>query len=279
MYRFYFNCHHWKPTYDQWIYANRCLPTDELQRIDQYVFQRDVKFALIGQLLIRYLLTRVFHHDSSSFHLHRTNANRPFIHSEPPFDFNLSHRYQLVCIAGTFDGRIGCDTMDYRKQSLGKSILRKKFTAKENQLIEENPLNFVRLWALKESYVKWLGMGVGFPFFRLNFHLSTTTFSSPSSSSSLRQIISDSKLEIDDDDDDVHQLVTSVPIRFDEQLIDLSSTEQQLITLCLPERSPCQSFLPLDIDDLLHGCTPLNRNKTTPTSPLITWERFQMKDK
>lgn len=265
MYRFYFNCHHWKPTYDQWIYANRCLPTDELQRIDQFVFQRDVKFALIGQLLIRYLFNRVFHRESSSFHLHRTDYNRPFIPSEPTFDFNLSHRFHLVCIAGTFDGRIGCDTMDYRIKSLGKSILRKKFTVKENQLIEENPLNFVRLWALKESYVKWLGMGVGFPFFRLNFHLSTKHFSSSSS----RQIISDTKFDID------NQLVTS-PIRFDEQLIDLSSTEQQLITLCLPETSPCQSFLQLDIDDLLHGCTPFDRNKT---SPFITWERFQMKDK
>lgn len=265
MYRFYFNCHHWKPTYDQWVYANRCLPHDELQRIDQNVFERDVKFSLIGQLLIRYLFQRVFHQPSSSFHIQRTDSNRPYLPSHPTFDFNLSHRYQLVCIAGTFDGRIGCDTMDYRKLPIGKSILQKKFTIEERQLIDENPLNFVRLWALKESFVKWLGMGIGFPLLRLNFHLSTKDFSS-----SPHQILSDTKLEL------IPPLKTNA-IRFDEQLINLSSTEQQLLTLCLAEQSPCQSFLSLEIDDLLHGCTPFDRNKAT--SSFIPWERFQMKDK
>ncbi|CAF1034337.1 unnamed protein product [Adineta steineri] len=33
MYRFYINCHHWRPTRQQWIYANRCLPIDELKRV------------------------------------------------------------------------------------------------------------------------------------------------------------------------------------------------------------------------------------------------------
>lgn len=266
MYRFYFNCHHWKPTYDQWIHANRCLPLDELQRIDQYAFERDVKFALIGQLLIRYLLQRVFHQPSSSFDIQRTDSNRPYLPSHPTFDFNLSHRYQLVCIGGLFHGRIGCDTMDYRILPFRKSILHKKFTFEERQLIDENPLNFVRLWALKESVVKWLGMGIGFPLLRLNFHLSTKDFSS----SSPRQILTDTKLEF------IPSLPTNA-IRFDEQLINLSSTEQQLLTLCLPENSPCQSFLPLDIDDLLHGCTPFDRTKTT--HEFISWERFQMKDK
>ncbi|CAF0940087.1 unnamed protein product [Adineta ricciae] len=77
MYRFYFNCHHWKPTRDQWVYANRCLPSREIQRIDEYAYERDRK----------------------SNHL---------------FDFNLSHHNQLVSIAGTFAGQIGCDTILYQ---------------------------------------------------------------------------------------------------------------------------------------------------------------------
>jgi 4'-phosphopantetheinyl transferase len=260
MYRFYFNCHHWKPTSNQWIYANRCLPIDEIQRIDQYAFQRDVKFTLIGQLLIRYLLNRVFQKKSSSFLLQRTKSHRPFIQSNPSFDFNLSHHNQLVCIAGTFDGQIGCDTMNYRMDKIRKELLRKKFTINEYELIEQNPENFSRLWCLKESYVKWLGRGIGFQFSRLNFHLSTKDFNN-------KNIISDTRLEID------HQLPHD-NIRFDEQIINLSSDAQQLITLCLSMTNPCQSFVELNIDDILHGCTPFDENKNIN---LISWERFQMK--
>jgi 4'-phosphopantetheinyl transferase len=257
MYRFYFNSHRWKPTYDQWIYANRCIPIDEIQRIDEYVFQRDVKFALIGQLLIRYLLNRVFQKNSSSFVIQRTKFHRPFIQSNPSFDFNLSHRNQFVCIAGIFNGQIGCDTMDCQTKPINKRLLRKKFTINENKLIEQNPLNFSRLWCLKESYVKYLGIGIGYPLLKLNFHFQTKDFNQ-------NLIISDTKLDIDDNNNQL--------IRFDEQIIN--HNQQQIITLCLPINSPCQSFVELNIDDILHGCTPFDENKNIH---LISWQRFQMK--
>jgi 4'-phosphopantetheinyl transferase len=261
MYRFYFNCHRWKPTYNQWIYANRCLPIDEIQRIDQYAFQRDVKFTLIGQLLIRYLLNRIFHEKSSSFSIERTKSNRPFIRSIPSFDFNLSHQNQLVCIAGTFHGQIGCDTMIYKKRNY--ELFKKKFHLNEYKLIEKNPLNFSRLWCLKESYVKYLGIGIPFQLSRLNFHLQTKDFSK-------NNIISDTILEID------NQLNNNNNnIRFDEQILNLSNNEQQLITLCLSNNNPCQSFIELNIDDILHACTPFDENKQN--NLISSWERFQMK--
>ena len=265
MYRFYFNCQRWKPTLDQWIYANRCLPIEEIQRFDEYVFQRDVKFALIGQLLIRYLLNRAFEKKSSSFLVQRTESARPFVQTYPAFDFNLSHRDQLVCIAGTFHGRIGCDTMNYRTKSTGKAILRKKFTKHENELIEKNPQNFSRLWCLKESYVKWLGTGIAFPLLSLNFHLSTEDFVS-------KEIISDTRLEITTQS--ISSSSSSSPLRFDEELIHLSTTDQQIITLCLANHSSCQAFVQLNLDDILHGCTPFDPNKEMH---LRSWERFQMK--
>jgi 4'-phosphopantetheinyl transferase len=271
MYRFYINCHRWRPTRDQWIYAIRCLPIDELNRIDQYVFQRDVKFTLVGQLLIRYLLTRVFHQKSSSFLIQRTEHNRPFIQSIRTFDFNLSHHHQLVCIAGTFDGRIGCDTMIYRTDKIRhdyRNLLRKKFTANENDFIMKNSRDenirlsrFYRLWCLKESYLKWLGVGIAFQLLRLNFQIQTAEFGN-------NEIISDTKLEID------NQLIADNNIRFDEQIISLENNEQQIISLCLSMKNKCQSFVELTIDDILHGCTPFDENKE---DDLIWWERFQMK--
>ncbi|CAF1086860.1 unnamed protein product [Adineta steineri] len=264
MYRFYINCHHWRPTRQQWIYANRCLPIDELKRIDQYVYQRDVKFTLIGQLLIRYLLNHVFHEKSSSFRIQRTKLNRPFSQLNPSFDFNLSHHHQLVCIAGTFHGQIGCDTILYQTNQIRKEnyeLFRKKFTLNEYELIKKKSSNFYRLWCLKESYIKWLGIGMGFQLLRLNFHMDETEDLIPN------KIISNTILNID------NQLNTD-NIRFDEQIIFLNDNEQQIITLCLSRNNHCQLFVELNIDDILHGCTPFDKNKE---DDLISWERFQMK--
>lgn len=257
MYRFYFNCHRWKPTNNQWIYANHCLPYEEIQRIDQYIYQRDVKFSLIGQLLIRYLLNRIFNKKSSSFVIERTQSNRPFIQTNPSFDFNLSHHNQLVCIAGTFNEKIGCDTMIYGIEKPNYKLFRRKFTTNEFELIEKNPLNFFRLWCLKESYVKYLGIGIAFNFLKLNFHLQTKDFSQ-------NNFISDTILDINPN----HHL------RFDEQIINLTDNQQQLITLCLSRNNPCQLFVELNIDDILHGCTPFDENKP---ENFISWERFQLK--
>lgn len=257
------NCHHWKPSREQWLHANRCLPIVDLNRIDEYAFQRDVKFSLAGQLLIRYLLSKVFHQKSSSFDIQRTKLNRPFSKSTPTFDFNISHHNQLVCIAGTFNGQIGCDTMIYKKENLQISnynVLRKKFTLDEYDFIMKNPSNFYRLWCLKESYVKYLGIGVGFQLLKLNFHIKTNEFNKNS-------IISDTILEID-------EKLRNHNLRFDEQIIFLSEHEQQLITLCLSTNNHCQSFVELTIDDILHGLTPFDKNKE---DDLISWERFQMK--
>ncbi|CAF3587914.1 unnamed protein product [Rotaria sp. Silwood1] len=267
MYRFYFNCHRWKPTREQWLFANRCLPINELKRIDEYVYQRDVKFTLIGQLLIRYLLSQVFHKKSSSFILQRTKYNRPFIEILPSFDFNLSHYHQLVCIAGTFHGKIGCDTMIYKKenhiQKLNYNLIYKKFTLNEYNYIINNPSNFYRLWCLKESYIKWLGIGINYNLLKLNFYINTNEFNYNNN------IISDTNLIIN------NKLITN-KLRFDEQIIFLSdnNNEQQIITLCLLMNNHCQSFVELNIDDILHGCTPFDNNKE---DNLISWERFQMK--
>jgi phosphopantetheinyl transferase len=263
MYRFYINCNNWNPTRDQWIYSTRCIINTEIERIDKFVFQRDAKFALAGQVLIRYLLSQAFQCKSSAFEIKRTERGRPFIDSEKKFDFNLSHHNQLVCIAGSFDGQIGCDTMEYRVNNGKKetaeyltNLLRGEFTQNEYDFILNKTndetirfSHFYRLWCLKESYVKWLGFGIGFKLSRLNFCIETEEFDEKNT----EQILSDTKLELDNK-------LTDEKIRFDEQIIYLPNNEQQIITLCLTDKNNCQTFIELTIDEVLKGCTPLDEN-------------------
>lgn len=252
MYRFYFNCHQWKPTCEQWIYATQCLPIDEIHRINQYAYKRDTKFTLIGQLLTRYLLRHVFQNSTSDVEIQRTQNNRPFVDSKPSFDFNLSHHHHLVCIAGTLNGQIGCDTIFYDKKEIRKEILRKKFTRQELDYIHENPMNFHRLWCLKESYVKYLGVGIGgYELLKLNFHLQTKHFPT-------NRFISDTSLN-------------SSLLRFDEELL---LKENHLITLCLEKSNPYSVFLELKLDEIFHVCQTRHDQKEFC---LQSWKLFENK--
>jgi 4'-phosphopantetheinyl transferase len=278
MYRYYINCNNWNPTHDQWIYATRCITKTELERIDKFLFQRDAKFALAGQLLIRYLLSEAFQRESSSFEIQRTERGRPFITSTPKFDFNLSHHHQLVCIAGTFDGEIGCDTMEYqinktKNQSMEDltNLLRGEFTKNEYNFILNKTndekiryRHFHRLWSLKESYVKWLGYGIGFTLSRLNFCINTDEFDK----NNPKQVLTDTILELDNK-------VIDNELRFDEQIIYLPDNEQQIITLCLLKKNNCQPFIELTMEEILKGCTPLDKNGQGEEK---WWENFQKKN-
>jgi 4'-phosphopantetheinyl transferase len=277
MYRYYVNCNNWNPTQEQWTYATRCITKTELERIDKFVFQRDAKFALGGQLLIRYLLSKALQRDSSSFDIQRTDRGRPFVNSTPKFDFNLSHHHHLVCIAGTFNGQVGCDTMEYQvnrtqRESIESTtnLLRREFAKDEYDFILKQTTDekkrfrhFHRLWCLKESYVKWLGIGIGFNLSSMNFRIKTDEFDPANPN----QVLSDTLLEL-------NNKPTDDKLRFDEQIIYLSDNEQQILTVCVSKEIDCQPFIELTIEEILKGCTPLDIN--TPAEDKW-WDNFHRK--
>jgi len=124
--------------------------------------------------------------------------------------------------------------------------------------------HFYRLWCLKESYVKWLGYGIGFKLSRLNFCIKTDDFDQ----NNPKQILSDTVLELD------NKLIDE-NLRFDEQIIYLPDNEQQIITVCSSNKNKCQPFIELTIEEILNGCTPLDENGQGEE---IWWNNFQRKN-
>ena len=45
--RWAFNCKQWKPTASEWLHANRCIQREEIQRIEQFVFQEPAISSLV----------------------------------------------------------------------------------------------------------------------------------------------------------------------------------------------------------------------------------------
>ncbi|ESN94883.1 hypothetical protein HELRODRAFT_133824, partial [Helobdella robusta] len=181
--RWAFNSGQWQPTMEQFVTALSMIQQEERKKVSGYLFKRDVKSALTGRLMIRAAVRKALSLKNVDIKLQRTDNGRPFLEqtsgTNSNFDFNISHQDELVVLASEFHGRIGVDTMAIDRPIGSKSLdkffetMKRQFKMNEWKFIKSAPcdksklFNFLRLWCMKESYVKALGDGIGFQLSRI----------------------------------------------------------------------------------------------------------------
>ncbi|NWR72588.1 ADPPT transferase, partial [Centropus unirufus] len=186
--RWAFPCAAWRPRREEWLLAARLVQPEEKDRIGQFVFARDAKAALAGRLLIRKLIAEKLCIPWNEIHLQRTSKGKPFLANEifsicSNYNFNVSHQGDYAVLAAEPELQVGVDIM---KTNLPGSssipsffrIMKRQFTEAEWDVIksmssERMQLDmFHRHWALKESFLKAVGVGIGFNLQRIEFHVS-----------------------------------------------------------------------------------------------------------
>jgi len=98
----------------------------------------------------------------------------------PPFDasglvFNLAHTHGLVVLAVARNGPLGIDVENYDKR-VPLEVARRYFSRVESDALQAlpgdaQPRRFLRLWTLKESYLKALGTGIAGGLESMTFHI------------------------------------------------------------------------------------------------------------
>ncbi|KAF9352185.1 hypothetical protein BGX34_000131 [Mortierella sp. NVP85] len=173
------------------------LPKIEVDRLLQFRAEDDMRRALIGRLMIHAFF--VTHHGSDweKLEFSRSEANKPilsilvliFQKLKPEHlkdvSFNISHHGDWVILAGDTSLespiRLGVDVMDFQEQVPGESFesfsscFHEQFTTTELDYMKAAPHDpdapnstnnqlkrFYRMWCLKESVVKALGVGIDF---------------------------------------------------------------------------------------------------------------------
>ncbi|KAH3842146.1 L-aminoadipate-semialdehyde dehydrogenase-phosphopantetheinyl transferase-like [Dreissena polymorpha] len=186
--RWYFNSGKWNPSAADWVRAAQRVQPEEKDRIGKFVFKKDAKSSMIGRLMLRRMLHRLTKIPYADIRLARTEKGKPYLTNELPPDFvslsfNVSHHGDLVVLAGELACDVGIDVMKLETPVGAQTVqdffhtMRRQFTAEEWACIRQGTddreqLNtFYRLWCLKESYVKTLGVGIGFEVKRLSFTL------------------------------------------------------------------------------------------------------------
>ena len=101
----------------------------------------------------------------------KNEMGKPSLAEHPEIFYNLSHADGIAACYVT-DAECGIDCE--RVRPYRPNVMKRAFSESERQLMEDTPdaerdLMFFRLWTLKESFVKTIGIGISYPLADVNF--------------------------------------------------------------------------------------------------------------
>lgn len=273
--RWAFPCGRWAPGRDDWLLCARCVQPEEKQRIAQFMFTRDAKAAMAGRLLIRKFIAENLQIPWDKILLDRTAKGKPFLVSGVPpqlpnFNFNVSHQGDYAVLAAEPEVQVGVDIMKTDRPGSGSTeeffrIMHRQFTEREWHSIKCMGSDwaqldmFYRLWALKESFIKAVGVGLGFNLQRIEFEVRPLHMETA-------RVYTQTKMRLDDEDENWS---------FEEMLLD----EKHHVAVALggtdankpPKSENGTTFTILTYEDLMASAVPI-----TPEDPDY-WDNFHSK--
>lgn len=134
---------------------------DRKRRADRYLRREDGLRCLAAGELLRQSVEQAL--GLREFTVITDPGGKPRIAGQERFHFNLSHSGNRVVIAFG-DSPVGTDVQQMRMDPGKKDLAKRFFTKDEQQYIWERPelaeARFYRVWTGKESYLKYLGIGL-----------------------------------------------------------------------------------------------------------------------
>ncbi len=136
------------------------LPEERKAKTDRLRFKKDKLLSVGAGALLKKALSDAGIEDAEFL----TKKNqKPYLKNHPEIFFNLSHSGEkIMCIIS--DCEVGCDIEEIKENS--KHIADRYFASEEQKQIESSDKKeemFFRIWTLKESYIKALGLGLSLP--------------------------------------------------------------------------------------------------------------------
>ena len=122
--------------------------------------------SLLGGFLLQTAVKEALQSEKEAISLPLTYGpqGKPYLAEHPNLYFNLSHS-GTVAVCALCDEEVGADVQEYRKMKAG--VAERFFTAQEKAQLkalehhgEEYERLFFRMWSVKESYIKFTGLGM-----------------------------------------------------------------------------------------------------------------------
>ena len=135
----------------------KMLPQKRKDKVDFYRFDKDKKLSAGAYLLLKKLLAEI---GIDNFEIKLGKYGKAYISNRKNIYFNMSHSRKFVACAIS-DKEVGID-IEYNDPTIDLNIARNYFYNQEYESImnAKNPSDeFFRYWVLKESYMKYTGLG------------------------------------------------------------------------------------------------------------------------
>jgi 4'-phosphopantetheinyl transferase len=148
-----------KYKYDRLI---SCVSIEKREKISKFYRYEDVLRALIGDILIRFLLSKRLKIKNQNLKFGVNKFGKPFLKNYTDVEFNISHSGKWV-VCTLDDLPVGIDIEQIKTIDFG---IAERFFSKDeikslmSKCIAEREDYFYVLWVLKESYIKAIGKGL-----------------------------------------------------------------------------------------------------------------------
>ena len=271
--RWAFNWSNWQPTEKELMRAFSYLQIEEKERIGKFVFRKDARASLVGRLMIRKFVNESTGVSYKDIILTRDEYNKPiFKDTEKSIVFNVSHQGNFTVLAGeTINVKLGVDVMKL-EYSGGKRLseffrlMDRNFSPNEWAEIKggrgtsesDQIAMFCRHWALKESYVKALGVGIVSDLKDIEFR--------SSSKLSENELITDTSLYIDGDKQNW---------LFEESLLD----SEHCVTVALQQNDSSDNYKSVLFEEIGIGKLLKNAVPLIPEDPEYCKQYFAKREK
>lgn len=152
-------------------YLTLIKDADRQKKIRDVRYEDDKKRSIVSGLLIQYCFHRWLEYNEmrpvDSFHCGKGQYGKPYIEGYEEFHFSISHGGRYVVCAVAKD-EVGIDVEERVSKKDVLKLANRFYTESEYKKIsqisdrEKQEVFFTRLWTMKESYIKYLGRGLGY---------------------------------------------------------------------------------------------------------------------
>ncbi len=135
-----------------------------LNKLNKFIYREDYLRSLYAECLLRFLLCKKIPAINSDIHIEYARYGKPYINGNNKIEFSISHSGNWVVVAIS-NITAGVDIEEIKhKDSL---VIERFFSSNEKDDIYENiktsDEKYYKLWTLKESYMKFTGLGLQVP--------------------------------------------------------------------------------------------------------------------
>ena len=146
------------------------LTSEEKDRYNRFAFEKDRRQFLLTRALARDVLSRYLGVEPSALVFNRNKYGKPSLAEPPgwPLRFSLSHTKGLSVCAIVSGADIGVDVENLQRSTSYQEIAYRFFAASESAYLagvgqSQRRTEFLKLWTLKEAFIKARGLGLSIP--------------------------------------------------------------------------------------------------------------------